>query len=208
MGIEFIDMVPSGYSPSHARDEEKYEEDRTPPFSIAASAPGDKYAHDPHRGDRPDLERMAEEHEKLIDMILDEEDGLIDSHKKHIDAVMELSKKELSLINDVSKPGSEIIDYVKGLDTLLQHKAEIIGSLRSRLQNFSGHLKQEEDLSHRFNELQQQQQPQQFPAAPQPWEAPKPNAEPAIKPSEQPQQPRGAEPEIDLLRDDVKMDGF
>ena len=36
---------------------------------------------------------IAEQHEKLIDVILDEEDGLINAHKQHIDTIMEMSKK-------------------------------------------------------------------------------------------------------------------
>jgi len=40
-----------------------------------------------------ELHKISEDHEKLIDVILEEEDQLIDSHKRHIDAVMELAKK-------------------------------------------------------------------------------------------------------------------
>ena len=36
--------------------------------------------------------KLSEEHEKLIDVILEEEDQLIESHKRHIDAIMELAR--------------------------------------------------------------------------------------------------------------------
>lgn len=41
---------------------------------------------------KTELHKLSEEHEKLIDVILEEEDQLIDSHKRHIDAIMELAK--------------------------------------------------------------------------------------------------------------------
>eukprot|EP00831_Metopus_contortus_P011921 TRINITY_DN14781_c0_g1_i2.p2 TRINITY_DN14781_c0_g1~~TRINITY_DN14781_c0_g1_i2.p2 ORF type:complete len:116 (-),score=30.32 TRINITY_DN14781_c0_g1_i2:101-448(-) len=63
---------------------------------------------------------------------------------------MELAKKEMSLLQEVSKPGSDIDEYVKGLNAILEHKMDIISVLRSRLLGFYYHLKQEEDLSRKF----------------------------------------------------------
>ena len=102
-----------------------------------------------------ELMKLSDEHEKLIDVILEEEDQLIDAHKRHIDAVMELAKKEMSLLQEVSKPGSDIEDYVKGLNAILEHKLEIISVLRSRLLGFYYHIRQEEDICKKVNEQQQ-----------------------------------------------------
>ncbi len=132
-------------------------------------------------GDKDEvLQRLSGEHEKLIDLILEEEDQLIDSHKRHIDAVMELAKKEMSLLQEVSKPGSDITDYVKGLNAILEHKQEIISVLRSRLLGFYCHLRQEEDICKKVNEFQQQ-------------------TAPADK------KPEG---ETDLLKDEVRLEDF
>ncbi len=103
-----------------------------------------------------ELHKLSDEHEKLIDVILEEEDQLIEAHKRHIDAVMELAKKEMALLQEVSKPGSDIDDYVKGLNAILEHKLEIISVLRSRLLGFYYHLRQEEDICKKVNELQTQ----------------------------------------------------
>jgi len=103
-----------------------------------------------------ELSRLSEEHEKLIDVILEEEDKLIESHKKHIDVTMELAKKEMSLLQEVSKPGSDIDSYIKGLNTILDHKIEIISVLRSRLLGFYYHIKQEEEVSKKLIEFQGQ----------------------------------------------------
>lgn len=102
-----------------------------------------------------ELHKLSGEHEKLIDVILEEEDQLIDAHKRHIDAVMELAKKEMALLQEVAKPGSDITDYVKGLNAILEHKLEIISVLRSRLVGFYYHLRQEEDICKKVNKQQQ-----------------------------------------------------
>eukprot|EP00826_Nyctotherus_ovalis_P049733 TRINITY_DN6029_c0_g3_i9.p2 TRINITY_DN6029_c0_g3~~TRINITY_DN6029_c0_g3_i9.p2 ORF type:complete len:383 (+),score=85.90 TRINITY_DN6029_c0_g3_i9:454-1602(+) len=103
-----------------------------------------------------DLNKLSEDHEKLIDVILEEEDQLIESHKRHIDAIMELAKKEMALLQEVSKPGSDIDDYVKGLNAILDHKFEIISVLKSKLTGFANHLRQEEEICKKVNEYQTQ----------------------------------------------------
>ncbi len=60
----------------------------------------------------------------------------------------------MALLQEVSKPGSDVMEYVKGLNAILEHKLEIISVLRSRLLGFYYHLKQEEDLSKKFSEQQ------------------------------------------------------
>lgn len=60
----------------------------------------------------------------------------------------------MSLLQEVSKPGSDIDEYVKGLNSILEHKLEIISVLRSRLLGFYYHLRQEEELSGKFNQQQ------------------------------------------------------
>eukprot|EP00826_Nyctotherus_ovalis_P057549 TRINITY_DN7876_c0_g1_i4.p1 TRINITY_DN7876_c0_g1~~TRINITY_DN7876_c0_g1_i4.p1 ORF type:complete len:281 (-),score=98.30 TRINITY_DN7876_c0_g1_i4:93-935(-) len=105
---------------------------------------------------KEELNKLSEEHERLIDVILEEEDQLIDSHKRHIDATMELAKREMSLLQEVSKQGSDVDDYVRGLSAILDHKAEIISVLRSRLLGFYYHVKQEEEICKKVNEFQTQ----------------------------------------------------
>ncbi len=88
-------------------------------------------------------------------------------------------------MQEVSKPGSDVEEYVKGLNAILEHKQEIISVLRSRLMGFYYHLKQEEDLSKQFYEAQQHQ----------------PDPEPV---SSTP----GPSTEADLLNDEVNLDDF
>ncbi len=56
------------------------------------------------------------------------------------------------LLNEVEKPASDIDEYVDSLDTLLSHKVEMINMLRTKLQTFKGHLREEEALSKKFHE--------------------------------------------------------
>ena len=63
----------------------------------------------------------------------------------------------MTLLNSVNCPGSDIEQYVKGVDKILQNKYDIISSLKSKLGVFQLHLKQEASISKKFNEMQQKQ---------------------------------------------------
>ena len=93
-----------------------------------------------------DVDRICNDHERLVEMILEEEEELIGSHRQHIDDVVDLVKQEMMLLHDVDKPGSDIEDYVSSLDSILLHKMELIGMVRQRLIDFYTHLKMEENL--------------------------------------------------------------
>jgi len=93
-----------------------------------------------------DVDRICNDHERLVEMILEEEEELIGSHRQHIDDVVDLVKQEMMLLHDVDKPGSDIEDYVSSLDSILLHKMELIGVVRQRLIDFYTHLKMEENL--------------------------------------------------------------
>jgi len=102
-----------------------------------------------------DLQKLSNEHEKLINTILNEEEDFISDHRKHIDDVVELVKQEMILINEVDKPGSDIDIYVSSLDKLLKEKEEKIQGTRSRLKDFNNLLRDEEYLSQLYFTYQQ-----------------------------------------------------
>ena len=52
----------------------------------------------------------------------------------------------MMLLHEVDKPGSDIEEYISSLDAILLHKMELISVVRSRLINFFGHIKLEENL--------------------------------------------------------------
>eukprot|EP00357_Protocruzia_adherens_P026893 CAMPEP_0115018846 /NCGR_PEP_ID=MMETSP0216-20121206/29077_1 /TAXON_ID=223996 /ORGANISM="Protocruzia adherens, Strain Boccale" /LENGTH=619 /DNA_ID=CAMNT_0002390175 /DNA_START=485 /DNA_END=2344 /DNA_ORIENTATION=+ len=97
-----------------------------------------------------ELQKMSQDHERLIGIILAEEEDLIGSHRQHIDDMVDLVKQEMLLLHEVDKPGSDVDEYVSNLDAILAHKMEIISVLRQRLGGFHAHLKEEETLSKRF----------------------------------------------------------
>ena len=101
-----------------------------------------------------DLQKLSLEHEKLINTILTEEEDFINEHRTHIDDVVELVKQEMLLINEVDKPGSDIDNYVTSLDKILKEKAERIEKTRLKLKNFQTLLKDEECLSQKFYQYQ------------------------------------------------------
>ena len=94
-----------------------------------------------------DVDTLCNDHETLIEQILEEEEKLIHSHRGHIDEVVGIVKEEMTLLNEVDKPGSDVEVYARGLDRILLKKIQIISDLREKLLNFYSHLKTEEHMS-------------------------------------------------------------
>ncbi len=101
-----------------------------------------------------DTDKLCNDHEKLIEQILEEEEGMIMGHRKHIDEVVDLVKQEMALLNDVDKPGSDVETYINDLDKLLLSKIDMIHLMRQQIVEFHKNLKTEESMS----KLYQQQQ--------------------------------------------------
>lgn len=87
-------------------------------------------------------------------MILEEEEEIIASHKQQIDEIVEMVKQEMQILQEVDKPGSDVESYASALDSILAQKMETISSLKSRVNEFQGHLKKEQILSKKFFEQQ------------------------------------------------------
>jgi predicted RNase H-like nuclease (RuvC/YqgF family) len=60
----------------------------------------------------------------------------------------------MQLLQEVDKPGSDVEEYARSLDGILSQKMEVISALRSRLNEFQTHLKQEKDLTKKFHDQQ------------------------------------------------------
>ena len=101
-----------------------------------------------------DADRLCNDHEKLIEQILEQEEEMINGHRKHIDEVVDLVKNEMSLLNEVDKPGSDVEEFISGLDKLLISKIHMILDMRKQIIDFHTNLKTEEIMS----KLYQQQQ--------------------------------------------------
>ena len=101
-----------------------------------------------------DADKLCNEHERIIEQILEEEEELINGHRRHIDDLVDIVKKEMVLLNDVDKPGSDVEDYVNHLDQILLNKIKMIEEMRNQLVDFHRNLKTEECMA----KLYQQQQ--------------------------------------------------
>ena len=101
------------------------------------------------------VDDLCNDHEQLIEQILEEEEHLIHSHRTHIDEVVGIVKEEMTLLNEVDKPGSDVEVYAKGLDKILLKKIQIISEIRERLLNFYSHLKTEEHMSKLYERNQE-----------------------------------------------------
>lgn len=103
------------------------------------------------------LEQICHDHESLVNLILQEEEDLLSSHRKYIDDIVDSVKKQMSLLHEVDKPGSNVDSYISSLDTMLLGNVNMIMGIRKQLKTFERHLKEEEFLSQKFYEQQQDQ---------------------------------------------------
>jgi len=103
------------------------------------------------------LDVICNNHESLVNLILQEEEDLLGAHKKYIDDIVDGVKKQMVVLHEVDKPGSNIEEYISSLDEMLLHNINIATGIRKQLKTFEKHLKEEEDLSQKFYEQQQDQ---------------------------------------------------
>jgi predicted RNase H-like nuclease (RuvC/YqgF family) len=97
---------------------------------------------------------LCSAHETLIDKILTEEEELTGSHKQQIDNEVEMVKEEMKLLYEVQRPNSDIKTYASTLKQVLRHKMDMISSLLQQVDEFQGHLEEEEQLAREFREAQ------------------------------------------------------
>jgi hypothetical protein len=77
-----------------------------------------------------DFDRLAEDHEKLIEQILEDEEQLIFKHNASCKESIQIVEKEMAILKEVDKPGSDVEVYVEKLDKILMQKIEKMQELR------------------------------------------------------------------------------
>jgi len=102
-----------------------------------------------------DLIKLCQDHENLIDLILEEEEEVTNSHKEQLDNEVETVKEEMKLLYEVQKPNSDIKQYVETLHSVLEHKIKLMTDLKNKIEQFGEHLVQEERLSEEFRRKQE-----------------------------------------------------
>jgi len=102
-----------------------------------------------------DLVKLCQDHENLIDLILEEEEEVTSSHKEQLDSEVETVKEEMRMLYDVQKPNSDIKQYVENLHSVLENKIKMMMELKSKVEQFGEHLVQEERLSEEFRRKQE-----------------------------------------------------
>lgn len=107
------------------------------------------------------LEEICNNHESLVNLILQEEEDLLSSHRKYIDEIVESVKKQMVLLHEVDKPGSNVDEYLSSLDEIMLGNMQMIQGIRKRVKKFERHLREEENLSQRFYESQRDEDMQQ-----------------------------------------------
>lgn len=93
------------------------------------------------------IEGLAEDHEKVIEQILEEEEQLIFKHNTSCKQSIKIVEEEMAILKNVDKPGSDVESYVEHLDKILVRKIEMMVDLRRHVLDFYKNIKTEEILA-------------------------------------------------------------
>lgn len=94
-----------------------------------------------------DIEQLGEDHEKIIEQILEEEEQLIFKHNTSCKQSIKVVEEEMQILKDVDKPGSDVESYVEKLDKILVRKIDLMVDLRRNVLDFYKNIKTEEELA-------------------------------------------------------------
>lgn len=101
-----------------------------------------------------DADKLADDHEKLIEQILEDEEQLIFKHNASCKEGIQIVEKEMALLKEVDKPGSDVEQYVEKLDQVLVMKIKKMIELRKSVLEFYKNIKTEQLLNQLFQENQ------------------------------------------------------
>ena len=73
---------------------------------------------------KDNIDTLGEDHEKLIEQILEEEEQLIFSHNTSCKESVRIVEEEMEILKEVDKPGSDVENYVEKLDKILIKKID------------------------------------------------------------------------------------
>lgn len=90
------------------------------------------------------VEQLGEDHEKIIEQILEEEEQLIFKHNTSCKQSIKIVEEEMAILKNVDKPGSDVESYVEQLDKILVRKIEMMVDLRRHCLDFYKNIKTEE----------------------------------------------------------------
>ena len=96
------------------------------------------------------MDQLGQEHETLIEKILEEEEQLIFQHNATCKKSIKIVEDEMKILKGVDQPGSDVEAYVVKLDKILVQKIEMMTDLRKQLLDFYKNLKTEEQIARLF----------------------------------------------------------
>ena len=90
---------------------------------------------------------MTEDHEDLIERILQEEERLIGKHNNSCKETIKNVEKEMNILKKVGNPDSDVKEYLESLDQILVSKITMLVDLRNNVLNFYRDVKSEEKMA-------------------------------------------------------------
>ena len=101
-------------------------------------------------------EQMIQKHAGVIQEILEKEEELIIAHQKSIGEMPDIMNYENQLINDVQEPESDIDEYLKKLEHVLEYRESIIKDIRTKVAGLKHSLKEEQTLNSKIGSRRQE----------------------------------------------------
>ncbi|CAK89026.1 unnamed protein product (macronuclear) [Paramecium tetraurelia] len=96
---------------------------------------------------------LSQQHQELVNKVLQEEDEIIVFHRDHIDVMVEICKSDMILLNSLDQNQVAVADYMVKLKQNLQVKQQAINDFITKLGQYELLLEQEAELNEQLKEF-------------------------------------------------------
>ncbi|CAD8092995.1 unnamed protein product [Paramecium sonneborni] len=96
---------------------------------------------------------LSQQHQELVNKVLQEEDEIIVFHRDHIDVMVEICKSDMILLNSLDQNQVVVADYMVKLKQNLQVKQQAINDFLNKLGQYELLLEQESELNEQLQEI-------------------------------------------------------
>ncbi|CAD8082578.1 unnamed protein product [Paramecium sonneborni] len=96
---------------------------------------------------------LSQQHQELVNKVLQEEDEIIVFHRDHIDVMVEICKSDMILLNSLDQNQVAVADYMVKLKQNLQVKQQAINDFINKLGQYEQLLEQEAELNVQLKEF-------------------------------------------------------
>ena len=100
------------------------------------------------------VNKLTQQHEILLQKILEEEDVLVNNHRQYVDSLVDSVKTHMSNISEIEQSDSDISKYIKNSENLINTEIQRLTMIKGLFSNFNKMIKEEEKLTESISSLQ------------------------------------------------------